>query len=92
MTSKPVQITKVPTLVERKSKQTALNDKAEPMSLPINDLSYSKYQPMIICENLKLCILQKTTYLAFEQSGHLIFNRSLTDHMCLVRQSNPYIL
>ena len=69
-------------LVEQKSKQTALNDKPEPMSLPINDLSYSKYQPMIICENLKLCILQKTTYLAFEQSGHLIFNRSLTDsHM-----------
>ena len=43
MTSKPVvlrvPITELPMLVERKSKQTALNDKPEPMSLPINDLS-----------------------------------------------------
>ena len=44
MTSKPVvlrvPITELPTLVERKSKQMALNDRPEPMSLPINDLSY----------------------------------------------------
>ena len=46
MTSKPivlwVPITELPTLVERKSKQKALNDKHEPMSLPINDLSQLK--------------------------------------------------
>ena len=45
MTAKPVvlrvSITELPTLVEQKSKQTmALNDKPEPMSLPINDRSY----------------------------------------------------
>ena len=44
MSSKPLEawvpITELPTLVERKSKQTALNDRPEPMSLPINDLSY----------------------------------------------------
>ena len=44
MTSKPVvlrvPITELPTLVKQKSKQTALNDKPELMSLPINDLSY----------------------------------------------------
>ena len=43
MTLKPVvlrvPITELPRLVERKSKQTALNDRPEPMSLPINDLS-----------------------------------------------------
>ena len=48
MTSKPVviwvPITKLPMLVERKSKQTALNNKPKPMSLPINDLSYCKYE------------------------------------------------
>ena len=40
MTSKPVvlqvPITELPTLVEEKSKQTALNDKPEPISLPIS--------------------------------------------------------
>ena len=44
MTTKPavlrVPITELPTLVEQKSKQTALNERPEPMSLPINDLSY----------------------------------------------------
>ena len=50
MTSKPVVlrvlITELPTLVERKSKQTALNDKPEPVSLPINDLCYPyQYAP-----------------------------------------------
>ena len=35
-----VPITELPMLVERKSKQTALNDKPELMSLPINYLSY----------------------------------------------------
>ena len=39
MTLKPVvlrvPITELPTVVERKSKQTALNDRPEPMSLPI---------------------------------------------------------
>ena len=35
-----VPITELPTLVEKKSKQTDLNDTPEPMSLPINDLSY----------------------------------------------------
>ena len=44
MTSKPVVIlvlvTELPMLVKRKSKQTALNDKPELMSLPINYLSY----------------------------------------------------
>jgi len=43
MTSIPVVlrvlITELPTLVERISKQIALNDKPEPMSLPIIDLS-----------------------------------------------------
>ena len=34
-----VPITELPTLVEQKSKQTALNDRPEQMSLPINDLS-----------------------------------------------------
>ena len=44
MKSKPVILrvptTELPTLVEQKSKQTALNDRPELMSLPINDLSY----------------------------------------------------
>ena len=48
MTLKPVvlrvPITELPTLVERKSKQTALNGKPEPMSLPINDLSYLEHR------------------------------------------------
>ena len=35
-----VPITELPILVEQKSKQTALNDKPELMSLPINYLSY----------------------------------------------------
>ena len=43
MTSKPLEvwapITELPMLVEKKSKQTGLNDTLEPMSLPINDLS-----------------------------------------------------
>ena len=43
MSSKPLEvqvlITELPTLVEKKSKQTDLNDTPEPMSLPINDLS-----------------------------------------------------
>ena len=43
MTSKPVvlrvPINELPTLVEGKSKRMALNNKPEPMSLPINDLS-----------------------------------------------------
>ena len=33
-----VPITELPMLVEKKSKQTDLNDIPEPMSLPINDL------------------------------------------------------
>ena len=44
MTSKLVVLrvlmTELPMLVEQKSKQTALNDTPELMSLPINDLSY----------------------------------------------------
>ena len=44
MSSKPLEvrvpITELPTLVEKKSKQTDLNDTPEPMLLPINDLSY----------------------------------------------------
>ena len=36
-----VPITELPTLVEKKSKQTDLNNTPEPMSLPINDISYS---------------------------------------------------
>ena len=47
MTSKQVvlrvPITELTTLVERKSKQTALNNRPEPMSLPINDLSSSTF-------------------------------------------------
>jgi hypothetical protein len=43
MTSKPVEvqvpITELSMLVEQKSKQTDLNGRPEPMSLPINDLS-----------------------------------------------------
>ena len=44
MTYKPVVlllvlITELPTLVEQKSKQTAENNKPEPMSLPINYLN-----------------------------------------------------
>ena len=35
-----VPITELPTFVEKKSKQTDLNDTSQPMSLPINDLSY----------------------------------------------------
>ena len=35
-----VPITEQPMLVDKKSKQTDLNDTPEPMSLPINDLSY----------------------------------------------------
>ena len=46
MTSKPVvlrvPITELPTLVEQKSKQTALSDRPVPMSLPINDIPYSQ--------------------------------------------------
>ena len=42
MTLEPVAlrilITELPMLVEQKSKQTALNNRPEPMSLPINDL------------------------------------------------------
>ena len=42
MSSKPLEvrfpITELPMLVEKKSKQTDLNDTPEPMSLPINDL------------------------------------------------------
>ena len=42
MSSEPLEvwvpITKLPTLVEKKSKQMDLNDTPEPMSLPINDL------------------------------------------------------
>ena len=42
MTSKPLEvrvlITELPTQVEKKSKQTDLNDTPKPMSLPINDL------------------------------------------------------
>ena len=44
MTSKPVvlpvSITELRTLVEQKSIQTALNNKSEPMSLPINNISF----------------------------------------------------
>ena len=36
-----VPITELPTLVEWKSKQRALNDRPKPMPLPINDLSWS---------------------------------------------------
>ena len=45
MTSKPVEvrvpITEMPTFIERKSNQnkTDIDDRSEPMSLPINDLS-----------------------------------------------------
>ena len=55
MTSKPVvlldPITELPTLVERKSKQTALSDRPVPMSLPINDLSYLQVvqQAIVVC-------------------------------------------
>ena len=45
MSSKPLEvwvpITELLTLVEKKSKQTDLNGTPEPMSLPINDLSYT---------------------------------------------------
>ena len=40
MSSIRVPITELPSLVEQKSKQTALSNKPVPMSLPINDLSY----------------------------------------------------
>ena len=44
MSSKPLEvwvpITELPTLVEKKSKQTDLNDTLEPLSLPIKDLPY----------------------------------------------------
>jgi hypothetical protein len=46
MSSKPLEvrvpITELPMLVEKKSKQTDLKDTPEPMSLPINNLSYSR--------------------------------------------------
>ena len=42
-----VRITELPMLVEQKSKQTALNDKPEWMSLPINDLSY--LEVIVVC-------------------------------------------
>ena len=46
MSSKPLEvrvlITELPTLVEKKSKQTDLNDTPEPMSSPFNDLPYKK--------------------------------------------------
>ena len=35
-----VPITELPTLVEKKSKQTDLNGTPEPMSLPNNDLTF----------------------------------------------------
>ena len=44
MSSKPLEvqvpITELPTLVEKKSKQTDLSDTPEQMSLPINDPPY----------------------------------------------------
>ena len=44
MSSKPLEvrvlISELPTLVEKKAKQTDLNDTPEVTSLPINDLSY----------------------------------------------------
>ena len=46
MSSKPlvvwVPITELPTLVEKKSKLTDLNDTSKPMLLPINDVSYHR--------------------------------------------------
>ena len=52
MSSKPLEvrvpITELPTLVEKKSKQTDLNDTHEPMSLPINDLVLSIAQGAFI--------------------------------------------
>ena len=46
MSSKPlvvwVPITELPTLVEKKSKLTDLNDKSKPMLLPNNDISYHR--------------------------------------------------
>ena len=46
MTTKPLEvrvpITELPMQVEKKSKQTDLNDTPKPMSLPINDLSYTR--------------------------------------------------
>ena len=46
MSSKPlvvwVPITELPTLVEKKSKLTDLNDTPKPMLLPINDVSYHR--------------------------------------------------
>ena len=37
-----VSITELPTLVEKKSKLTDLNDTPKPMLLPINDVSYHR--------------------------------------------------
>ena len=58
MSSKPLEvrvlITELPTLVEKKSKQTDLNDTPEPMSLLINDLSY-----LLLIQSLFCCRLRQ---------------------------------
>ena len=58
MSSKPLEvwvtITELPMLVEKKSKQTDLNNTPEPMSLPINDLSYDSPYAHFHCQEIWL--------------------------------------
>ena len=55
MSSKPLEvrvpITELPTVVEKKSKQTDLNDTLEPLSLPIKDLPYP--EPYLFTEEAR---------------------------------------
>ena len=70
MTLKPVvlwvPITELPTLVERESKQTALNDRPKLMSLPIYDLSYQGQHPLrglfSISFNYLPCVLSRSFF------------------------------
>ena len=58
MSSKPLEvqvpITELPTLMEKKSKQTDLKNTPEPMSLLINDLSY-----LLLIQSLFCCRLRR---------------------------------
>ena len=89
MTLKPVvlrvQITELPTLVERKSKQTALNNKPEQMSLPINDISQTKMDNIDKRLNKK----NKKNYVIFKTAPELAVNKCL-NYFALHNKSNTY--
>ena len=100
MTSKLIvlrgPITELPMRVDQNSKQMALNNKPEPMSLPINDLSqgekYAKFaKKMVNSQKLILSLILVSPIFSYQEFPfHIHHNEKFHDLCSYVLSSGPF--